>query len=357
MGLLYTRTKIFHFKDKLDSLPKGNNTIMAPIHIRIKPTNICCHQCRYCAYGQKNFIAFGKDEVEKVSIPKDKMMEIIDDVIEMGVKALTFSGGGEPFVYPHLCEVVKKLSRSPVKFSSLTNGALLTGEIAKIFALHGTWIRVSMDGWDDKSYSYYRRVADGEFTKIMNNMRAFKKLKGNCYLGVSLIVDKINGPHLYEMLKKLRGVGVDSVKISPCLINDSAKDNNHYHRPIFQKVKKLVQRAVKLLCGEGFEIFDAYALLDEKFEKDYTWCPYLQILPVIGADLNIYACPDKAYNLRNGMIGSIKDKRFKDFWFSDKDNFFKIDPSRHCTHHCETNQKNKLILEYLNADQDHLNFV
>ena len=357
MGLLYTKTKIFHFNEKLGSLSADRKTILPPVHIRIKPTNSCCHKCRYCAYGEGNLRIFGKDEVRRVSIPEDKMMEIIEDIIEMGVKAVTFTGGGEPFVYPYLIRAARRLADAHVKFSSLTNGSLLRGEVAEVFALHGSWIRISMDGWDDKSYSSYRGVPDGEFTKIMNNIIAFKELNGKCYLGVSLIVDKDNARHVYEILKRLKEAGVNSVKISPCLVNDNAADNNKYHEPLLAEVKAQVRKALKSLVGSSFEVFDAYGTLDGKFEKDYTWCPYLQILPVIGADLNIYACPDKAYNLKTGMIGSIEKKRFKDFWFSDKNKFFKINPSRDCIHHCETNQKNRLILEYLNADREHLDFV
>ncbi len=47
-----------------------------------------------------------------------------------------------------------------------------------------------MDGWDDKSYVEYRNVKDGEYTKIINNIKNFKKLKGHCLLGVSLIIDE-----------------------------------------------------------------------------------------------------------------------------------------------------------------------
>jgi radical SAM protein with 4Fe4S-binding SPASM domain len=97
-------------------------------------------------------------------------------------------------------------------------------------------------------------------------------------------------------------------------------------------------------------MFDSYHELDDKFNKEYDWCPYLQVLPVIGADLNIYPCQDKAYNLDEGLIGSIKNQSFKDFWFSSKENFFKINPSKVCNHHCVANSKNKLVLEYLNAD-------
>jgi len=150
---LYTNLKIFHFKDKIDSLLKKDK-IMPPIHIRIKPTNVCNHNCSYCAYRTDN-LQLGKDMITTDFIPKEKMMEIIDDIIDMKVKAVTFSGGGEPFAYPYLLDAVKKLSKSPVKFAALTNGTLLKGEVAKIFAKQGTWLRISIDGWDNKSYSKY----------------------------------------------------------------------------------------------------------------------------------------------------------------------------------------------------------
>ncbi len=356
MGLLYTKMKIFRFKDKIDSLPQTADKIMSPIHMRIKPTNICAHNCWYCAYRADN-LQLGKDMKKKDHISKEKMMEIINDVVDMGVKAITFSGGGDPFYYPYLLETVKKLSQTSIKFAALTNGAKLQGELAEIFAHYGTWLRISMDGWDDESYSFYRRVPKGEFTKVITNIENFEKLSGKCYSGVCLIVDKNNASHIYELIERLKNIGVDSVKVSPCIVSNDGTENNKYHQPIFEKVKEQVKKAVVDLATDKFEVFDAYHELDKKFKKDYTWCPYLQILPVIGADLNIYSCHDKAYNLDEGLIGCIKNQRFKDFWFSDKSKFFKINPSVHCNHHCVVNAQNKLILDYLNADKEHLGFV
>ena len=347
---------MFHYKEKIDSLPSNINTIMPPIHIRIKPTNVCGHGCWYCAYKADN-LQLGKDMVKKDTIPLDKMMEIIDDAIEMKVKAITFSGGGEPFLYPYLLQTVKKLAQSPIQFASLTNGSKLEGEVAEIFAHHGTWVRVSMDGWDDKSYITYRRTRDGEYTKIMNNMKNFKKLGGKCYLGVSLIIDKDNAPYVYESLKKLRDIGVSSVKASPCIVSNDGNESNEYHKPFFATVREQIERAKSDLCKDGFEVFDAYNELDKKFKKDYTWCPYLQVLHVIGADLNIYPCQDKAYNLEEGLLGSIKEQRYIDFWMKNKEKFFKINPSIHCNNHCVANEKNNLLLEYLDADKNHTMFV
>ena len=348
--------KIFRFKNKLDSLPRESGEILPPIHIRIKPTNVCGHNCKYCAYRADN-LQLGKDMNVRDYIPKEKMMEIVDDISDMGVKSVTFSGGGDPFYYPYLLETVKRLSNTNVKFASLTNGGKLKDEIAEIFAHMAIWLRVSMDGWDDESYSHYRKVSKGEFSKIMNNMENFKKLGGKCYLGVSLIIDRENASHVYEFVGRLKNIGVNSVKISPCIVSNSGLENNAYHQSIFDMVKESVRRAIADFSDRDFEIFDSYHALDDKFKKDYDWCPYLQILPIIGADLNIYPCQDKAYNFDEGLIGSIKDQRFKDFWFSNKSKFFKINPSEVCNHHCVANEKNKMILEYLNADAEHLEFV
>jgi MoaA/NifB/PqqE/SkfB family radical SAM enzyme len=352
--LLYTKMKVFHYKDKIDSLPRGNKKILAPIHIRIKPTNVCNHRCSYCAYRAEG-LQLGEDMVERDYIPKEKMMEIIDDLVEMKVKAVTFSGGGEPFCYPYFLDTIKKLSKTHIKFASLTNGGLLTGEIAELFAKYATWIRISIDGWDDESYAEYRNVKKGEFSKVIKNIENFKKLKGKCYLSSCINVDKKNASHIFELIVKLNDAEVDSIKIAPCIISNDGKENNDYHSLIFNIVKDQILKARKEL--PELEIFDSYHTQLESFKKDYDWCPFHQILMVIGADQNIYPCQDKAYNLKDGLIGTIKNIRFKEFWYSDKNNFFKINPSKVCNHHCVADSKNKLILEYLDADKEHLEFV
>lgn len=356
MGLLYTRMKIFHFKDKLDSLPASSGMILPPLNVRIKPTNACNHNCWYCAYRAEN-LQLGQDMNLKDSIPLDKMLEIIDDLVDMGVKAVTFSGGGDPFCYPHLLETVQKLSVSPIKFAALTNGSRLSGDVAELFARHATWLRVSMDGWDDASYREYRGCPDGEFTKIIQNMERFKSFGGSCYLGVCIVVDNKNFEHIYDLIALLHGTGVNSVKVSPCIVSNSGRENNVYHDPLFVRVKEQTDRAIADFAGDSFEIFDSYHTQLDTFQKSYTWCPYLQITPVIGADQNIYSCHDKAYNLEEGVLGSIQNARFKDVWFSDKNRFFMINPSKGCNHHCVVDGNNRMILDYLDADPEHLEFM
>ena len=356
MTAKYSNLKIFHFKDKVDSLPRANEKILAPLQIRIKPTNVCNHDCWYCAYKVDN-LQLGKNMVERDVIPKEKMLEIVADCAEMGVKSITFSGGGEPFVYAHLLATVTALQKHGIKFASLTNGAQLKGEISEFFARHGTWLRISIDAWDGPSYAKARHVSEKEFDRVMENIKKFKAHQGPCSLGVSFIVGHDNASHIYDFASRVMDMGADSIKVSPTIVSNDGRENNAYHSQIFSTVRGEIARMKSQLESKSFEVFDAYHELDDKFAKDYTWCPYLQVVPVIGADLNVYPCHDKAYNLENGLLGSIKNMRFKDFWFSDKNIYYKINPARDCNHHCTVNKKNLMLLEYYETKDAHLEFV
>ena len=75
----------------------------------------------------------------------------------------------------------------------------------------------------------------------------------------------------------------------------------------------------------------------------------MQIVPVIGADCNVYFCHDKAYK-PNGVLGSVQGSSFKELWFSKKakEIFKNFNPKKECNHHCANDTKNILAIEMLN---------
>lgn len=343
--MYYSKLKILRHPEKLEALEEGR--ISAPIHIRIKPTNVCNHNCSYCSY-QNSYGQLGKDMKVQDSIPLEKMNEIIDDCGDMGVRAITFSGGGEPLLYKGLMSILEKCSEKGISTAILTNGIYLKKAMLMVAMDYCSWIRISMDGWDRDSYSEYRKCPHEDFDQLLENIKNSSKIQSNCILGVNIIIDEKNCTHLYDMVKMVYDIGVRSIKISPCIISNDIEKNNELH----YKIEPFVNDEIAKIIESGMEIYNSYHAQLEGFQKGYRWCPYIQILPIIGADQNVYACHDKAYNKTNGMIGSIRDQSFKKFWNDGADKFFKIDPSRDCNHHCVTDKTNKMIFEYLSIEHE-----
>ena len=354
MDNVYSKLKFLRFNDQLEALEKGH--MAPPVHVRIKPMNPCDHDCWYCAYHDEN-LQLGNLMEYKDRLPREKMMEIVDDLEAMGVKAVTFSGGGEPLIYPHIAEAASKIGKAGIKLATLTNGSHLHEDIAEAFARYGTWIRVSIDGWNAESYAKIRNVKLTEFDKVINNMRNFADLKSSCVLGINYVIDNQNYGHVLEFAKLMKDAGVNHMKIMGVLVSNDGRESNQYHEAFRGTVFEQIEKA-KSLEDEKFQIIDHYHEFPERFDKEYTTCPSTQFLTIIGADSKVYSCHDKAYT-ELGLLGSIENRRFKDFWYSEENRkrIREINPSKDCQHHCAEHSRNLMLHEYMGVDQGHMEFV
>lgn len=354
MSTIYSPLKFLRYQEQLNALKEGR--LVAPVHIRIKPTNMCNHNCWYCAYRTDD-LHLGEDMNERDAIPRDKMLEIVDDIVEMGVKAVTFSGGGEPLLYKPLPETIRRLAAGNVRVATLTNGANLKGAVAEALAEHATWTRISVDAWDDASYVAARGAKPGEFDRLLGNIRAFVDTGTRCVLGISFIVGKDNYRRIPDVCRMFRDAGAHHVKLAAVVIGNTIEENNAYIRSFSADAAPYMAEALALNSAT-FQVLDHFHEMEDRFEKPYTSCPFLQFLTIIGADLSVYTCQDKAYTVE-GLLGSIKDRRFKDYWLSEENRtrVMSVDPSRICRHHCVSHRKNLSILEYLDLDAEHGVFV
>lgn len=351
---VYGAFKIFHFPEALRAIADGS--VAAPLHVRIKPINHCNHGCWYCAY-RASPLQLGEDMDLKDRLPEAKMFELVDDLVAMKVRAVTFSGGGEPLLYRALPEVIERLGRGGVQVATLTNGINLKGRFADALAAHATWVRISTDGWDDASYARARGIPEGEFSRVIANMRAFADRGSACVLGVSFIVTRENAGHIRDACARFKDAGVRHVKLSAAVVANDGAENERYHEPILATVAAEIAQA-EALEDDRFRVVNHYHARAERFDKDYTICPFAHLLTVIGADGNIYACQDKAYT-QGGLLGSIRERSFREAWHAPETRarLAAIEPRRDCRHHCVAHAKNVAILEYLAYDRGHVAFV
>ncbi len=355
----YSYIKIFRHKDKLDAIRRGEVT--APIYVRIKPTNACNHHCYYCSYGNPGAVRQHVSELRAKFHPNDQieweiMAGLIKDLGELNVCAVTFSGGGEPLLYPHIAEAMRLVLEYGMDLSVITNGSLLNEDRAEILK-EAKWVRISMDSSRPERYGEIRKVKRDMFHKIANNIQEFSRIKNpGCELGINFVITPQNADEVYEMAVFAKDIGVNHIKM--CAVIDP--DMESVHGPIKDKVIAGIERA-RGLQDEHFKVISKYAddlALNAIFERSYGRCAIQQIIPVVAADAKVYMCHDKAY-VPGGELGSLKEKTFRDIWFSEetKQRFHDFDARQECRHHCVYDQRNIFINQYLDLDESQINFI
>ena len=349
----YSQLKVFYHQEVLQHLLRGERC--NPVYIRIKPTNKCNHNCSYCHY--KNAYLDLDDFDPKDEIPREKMLETVDSMKELGVKAVTFSGGGEPLLYPHIEETMERVLASGIDLSIITNGSLLSDGRAELLA-KGKWVRLSIESINDEEYCSIRGIKKGSFDQLCSNISHFAGIKDDhCELGVNVVVNVHNCHEIIEMARLMKNLGVNHVKFAPMISNDT----NEYHKAFKDDVSKQLQDAQKLFGDEHFRVIDLYTgdfAYSVIFERQYSRCPIKDFICVIAANQKVYYCHDKAY-LNDGLVGDISKQSFKDMWLSDATTelFKKFDAKKLCKQHCVYDSRNELINSFLDMDRNHVNFI
>lgn len=348
---VYNHSKMAFHTEKLQDL--SDRKISTPLYVRVKPTNKCNHRCFYCSYDSDFGYLLSEKKFSKDEIAKEKMMEILKDFKDMGVKAVTYSGGGEPLVYPHIVDAFRKTLENKIDLSIITNGQLLNGERRELLS-QSEWVRISTDYTDAQSFAQVRRVSGNNYNRLINNIESFAKIKKKeCELGISFIVNHFNADKIYEATKLFKNLGADHIRFSPVYIPDNhelARNAAEYHNKIKRKVRQGINKSFELQ-NDNFNVFNFY---DHDFDsvmnsvRPYERCFMMEIVPVIAANEKVYFCHDKAYS-DSGLLGIIKDKSFRELWFSpeSKIRFENFNPIAGCKHHCTADGRNLSIQEMI----------
>ena len=348
----YSNLKIFGHLEEIHKVKNGER--IAPIYVRIKPTNRCNQNCYYCHY-KNPYLELDQyqptDEIER-----EKMLEIIRDFKDIGVKAVTFSGGGEPLLYPYIEETMESVLESGIDLSIITNGTLLNGKKAEILS-RARWVRISQESGCAETYSKIRGVKGDQFSKLCENIENFVKIKNNdCELGVNFVIGPNNYKEVYQAGKLMQKLGANHIKYTALMSNDAEKMHAPFKSEVIEQIHRLIDeneadfRIVNLYESD----FDSNAV----FGRNYDFCGIKDYVTVIGANSKIYYCHDKAY-LSQGEIGDISRKSFKEVWFSDEttQKFLRFNPQQICQHHCVYDDRNELLNHFYGLDDQHINFI
>lgn len=361
MNGIYSQSKMAFHTEKLESLAKKE--VSSPIYVRIKPTNRCNHHCFYCSYDPDFKYLLSEKKDARDEIPQPKLIEILNDFKDMRVKAITYSGGGEPLVYPFIEKILEKTLELGIDLSIITNGQKLNGKREELLA-QSEWVRISADYCNSELFTKHRKVPKDLFEEQKNNIAHFAKIKKpGCELGINFLITHLNNKKIYESAKFFRELGANHIRFSPIYIpkgNELSSGGSESYHSERKKVLEQIERAMELE-NENFQIFNYYKTdFDSAMTsiRPYERCFMMEVVPVIAANQKVYFCHDKAYS-NSGLIGSIKEKSFRELWFSDETarRFRDFNPKESCKHHCTADGRNIAIKKMVENLEDLYKFI
>jgi MoaA/NifB/PqqE/SkfB family radical SAM enzyme len=334
--------------DKIKQLRDGRDIV--PTHVQIVISDLCNQDCHFCAYrmsagfsterfadehGNRNPVRF---------MPTKKAKEILDDCAALGVSAIEFTGGGEPTVHKDHIEIIGHAQSIGLQTGLVTNGVLLRDN--PVFR-NLDWLRISLDAGTPESYQQIR--ASKAWPKVMDNLRLIGSFS-KPYVGVGFVVTRENYREILLACQIVKDAGIPYIRISAMFSQDGAS----YYAGLSDEISAS-RFAAAAMQDDDFKVVDFFAErvgdLDQG-RPDYTFCGEQQFVLYIGGDQKVYTCCTNAYTT-HGEIGDLRATRFKDWLAGHRRYDF---DARSC-HHCQFNDKNRVVNFLIDPAPAHVNFV
>jgi len=353
MGSIYSQLKPAWHADRIDDLRAGLRP--KPIHVQLILSDLCNQDCGFCAYRMSAGLStelFAEGELAKTGhnnpkrmIPTEKALEIVDDCSELGVKAIQFTGGGEPTVHPDHLRVFARAQEHGIETSLVTNGVRLTPTDPAILGM--AWIRVSIDSGSPEDYARVRRVPEAHWSKVWSNIEALAPHYEGV-LGAGFVVTTENFHGIGDAARRAKEAGVQNMRVGAVFSELGTK----FYGERIPEIVATIAEAKSAVDGDGFELIDLFGrrLGDlEGGSPTDEFCGYQYLTVYIGGDLNVYRCCNTAYT-RAGNVGSLKDQRFRDAMLA-----YEPFDARACMH-CQFKGQNEAIKSLID-EPEHVNFV
>lgn len=361
MSAPYSTLKAAWHTDRIEAMRRGEQAV--PISMQLIISDLCNHDCHWCAYRASNGLSselFGG--IDKKGLPTmnpnrmietAKVKEIVEDAATLGIRSITWTGGGEPTVHPDHLELFQYALDRGIECSMNSNGNLLRPGWESVLPRF-TYIRFSIDGGTAAEYARDRRVSLKTYDKVLHNLERLvaevARQKSPCTVGTGYVVTPTNYMNLLRGVERLRDTGAAYVRLASMQTTDGPELT---YGDKLEEARGFVREAIKL----STPTFNVVDLFDSAMGRPMAdpFCGFQELVMYIGADLHVARCCYVAYT-KLGVAGNISDKRLIDWFHSEekKKSYAEFD-ARSCSV-CPLADKNDTIT-YMIRKPTHVNFV
>lgn len=338
-----------------------------PRQVQLILSDLCNQDCSFCAYRMSGYTSnelfVGDSEQSKYGhnnpkrfIPTDRALSLLGEMKEAGVKAIQFTGGGEPTVHPAHELIFYHALQLGFRCSLVSNGVKWSANLIQKILPRFDWVRVSIDAGNRDSYAKIRRTPKENWNKvwssILNLGGSVAAQQSKTAIGVGFVVTPENWLEIPEFASLAKEAGAHNARFSAMFSPEDEKPFQLHHEDILEQLFLAKQYA-----SDTFTVHDNFGSRLEDLEQhspDYSFCSYQHYTSYIGGDMQAYRCCVLAYNERGKIKGGdLTTRDFSEFWDSnDRTRDFAKFDARGCER-CQFNQKNRAMNYLLNPNPPH----
>ena len=289
-------------------------------------TNKCNLTCDHC------YISAGPDKERAGELSTEEAKAFIDDVSEMGVPLLLFTGG-EPLVRNDFWELAAHAKAKKLRAVISTNGTLITKNIAKRLKDSGiSYVGISIDGADSETHDAIRNQR-GSFAKAIQALKYCVEIDLKC--GIRITASKDNVAEIPNLLDLCLELGVPRFCLYWLVPSGRGKgmyDDKQLNREeiletldfLFEKAKTLDPSLIEILTVDAPQ--DGIYLLKKMKEENHPeYENAYKLLSFTGDSCsagdraanvdpvgNIYAC--QFAQRPELVVGNVRDHKFSEIW-------------------------------------------
>jgi MoaA/NifB/PqqE/SkfB family radical SAM enzyme len=229
------------------------------------------------------------------------------------VRDISFRGGGDPFLNPHLFDLVKAAGDRGISVRTYTNGTLLDETRGQAVIDSGmAELTISFDGGRRETYERIR--AGASFDEVTGHMGAFHRLKNRLgarrpVLSVLFIAMRDNVREIPEAVALFKSLGVEKVTIKNL---DSSADESLDARVLTGEEFAWAVETGRQLNGDGIEVsVPGRSGLHDRNLPMQCWRAWM--CPFISAEGDVSVCPG-LYFFHDIRFGNLLRTPFLRLW-------------------------------------------
>jgi len=318
--------RILQHGDLLARIEAGDALELPPMHVRIEPTEACNFRCGFCWWhgaGRTDQVraAGDLDFTGKRHLDRDRLLRLIDELADLGTRAVSFTGAGDPLVFPGIGDVLARIHARDLALGVTSNLAMKLDDALVAHLARARWLRWSVNGGSEAVYLATNRPRGGNpsaaYSTACENVarivRARRDSVRPAAFHASVILFAENESDVLAAARLARDLGLDGVSFRP----DTPFERQAEPLTVSPAVADAIALAARTLANPSFSVHHETTRQADvaKLGDPDLVCFYSNHTTYVAATGDVYPCCYTRVDARYA-IGNILDRPFADFWRS-----------------------------------------